>query len=56
MQSKVEICGVNTAKLPQLKNEETMALLQRVKEGDAEFTRLLEVYRKEYALPADPLG
>lgn len=36
MQSKVEICGVNTAKLPQLKNEETMALLQRVKEGDAE--------------------
>lgn len=36
MQSKVEICGVNTAKLPQLKNEETMVLLQRVKEGDAE--------------------
>ena len=27
MQSKVEICGVNTSKLPQLKNEEIMALL-----------------------------
>ena len=36
MQSKVEICGVNTSKLPQLKNEEIMALLARVKEGDQE--------------------
>ena len=36
MQSKVEICGVNTSKLPQLKNEETMDLLARVKEGDQE--------------------
>ena len=36
MQSKVEICGVNTSKLPQLKNEEIMALLARVKEGDRE--------------------
>ena len=34
MQGKVEICGVNTAKLKVLKNEETMALLRRVKEGD----------------------
>ena len=34
MQTKVEICGVNTAKLPQLKNEETMALLAQVKAGD----------------------
>ena len=33
---KVEICGVNTAKLKVLKNEETMALLRRVKEGDME--------------------
>lgn len=34
MQGKVEICGVNTAKLTVLKNEETMALLRRTKEGD----------------------
>jgi RNA polymerase sporulation-specific sigma factor len=35
MQGKVEICGVNTSRLKVLKNEETMALLRRVKEGDA---------------------
>ena len=34
MQGKVEICGVNTAKLKVLKNEETMALLLRTKNGD----------------------
>lgn len=34
MQGKVEICGVNTAKLKVLKNEETMALLRRAKKGD----------------------
>ena len=34
MQHKVEICGVNTAKLKVLKNEETQALLLRAKEGD----------------------
>lgn len=31
---KVEICGVNTAKLPLLKNEEKEHLLQRIKAGD----------------------
>lgn len=35
MHGKVEICGVNTAKLKVLKNEETMALLRRTKEGDS---------------------
>ena len=35
MQGKVEICGVNTAKLKVLKNEETRALLIRAKAGDA---------------------
>lgn len=35
MQCKVEICGVNTAKLPVLKNEETRELLIRAKNGDA---------------------
>ena len=34
MHGKVEICGVNTAKLKVLKNEETMELLRRTKEGD----------------------
>ena len=34
MQGKVEICGVNTSKLKVLKNEETMALLKRAKQGD----------------------
>ena len=36
MQGKVEICGVNTSKLKVLKNEETMELLCRTKEGDME--------------------
>ena len=34
MQSKVEICGVNTAKLTVLKNEQTMCLLEQSKQGD----------------------
>jgi RNA polymerase sporulation-specific sigma factor len=34
VQGKVEICGVNTAKLPVLKNEETQRLLARTKNGD----------------------
>ena len=34
MQGKVEICGVNTAKLKVLKNEETTQLLKRTKQGD----------------------
>lgn len=38
---KVEICGVNTAKLPLLKNEEKEALFARISEGDKEA-------RKEY--------
>ena len=41
MQGKVEICGVNTAKLKVLKNEETMALLRRSKEGDQDARRQL---------------
>ncbi len=36
LQYKVEICGVNTAKLKVLKNEETQALLLRTKQGDME--------------------
>ena len=34
MQGKVEIAGVNTAKLKVLKNDETQALLLRAKQGD----------------------
>ena len=41
MQGKVEIAGVNTARLKVLKNEETMALLRRTKEGDQEARREL---------------
>ena len=33
---KVEICGVNTSKLPLLKNDEKEALFQRILEGDTE--------------------
>ena len=36
MQGKVEIAGVNTARLKVLKNEETMELLRRTKAGDAQ--------------------
>ena len=36
MQAKVEICGVNTAKLPVLKNAETMELIRRAQAGDKE--------------------
>ena len=36
MQGKVEICGVNTAKLPVLKSGESRELLRRAREGDAQ--------------------
>lgn len=35
MQGKVEVSGVNTARLKVLSNEQTMDLLRRTKEGDA---------------------
>ena len=31
---KVEICGVNTSKLPVLKNEEKQALFEKIEQGD----------------------
>ena len=34
MRGKVEICGINTADLKVLKNDEMMALLRRCHEGD----------------------
>lgn len=34
MQGKVDICGINTAKLKVLKNEETMELIRRAQSGD----------------------
>lgn len=36
MYNKVEICGVNTAKLKVLSNEEKLSLLKKAKEGDRE--------------------
>ena len=35
-QGKVEICGVNTAKLPVLNEEEKEALIARIKAGETE--------------------
>lgn len=35
MQTKVEICGVNTSKLKVLKNEETMEMIRRTQAGDS---------------------
>ena len=37
---KVEICGVNTSKLPVLKAEEKTDLFRRIKEGDAQAREL----------------
>ena len=34
--NKVELCGVNTAKLPLLKEEEKEALLEKIRQGDEE--------------------
>jgi len=34
MQGKVEICGVNTSRLPRLDSRETDVLLRRAKAGD----------------------
>jgi len=36
VQGKVEICGVNTAKLPLLKQQEKEALFVHIKDGDVE--------------------
>ena len=36
MINKVEICGVNTSKLPMLSNEEKQELLVKIKNGDNE--------------------
>ena len=36
MRGKVEICGINTADLKVLKNDEMMALLRRCREGDTD--------------------
>ncbi len=39
--SKVEICGVNTANLPTLSDEEKRELLLKSKKGDGEARRML---------------
>ena len=41
MQGKVEIAGVNTAKLKVLKNDETMELLRQARDGSQEARREL---------------
>ena len=62
VQGKVEICGVNTAKLPLLKQQEKEALFVRIKDGDIEareefikaidnFDTTLQVKFSTYAVP-----
>lgn len=34
MSTKVNICGINTATLPKLKNDETIKLIEKIKQGD----------------------
>ena len=41
MQGKVELCGVNTSKLPVLKANETRALLEKARGGDTEARQAL---------------
>ena len=41
MQGKVEICGVNTARLPVLKAAETRSLLEKARGGDREARQAL---------------
>ncbi|MBQ9687017.1 MAG: sigma-70 family RNA polymerase sigma factor [Oscillospiraceae bacterium] len=41
MQGKVEICGVNTARLPVLKASETRALLEKARNGDEQARQAL---------------
>ena len=36
MANKVEICGVNTSKLPVLSNDEKMELFEKIKQGDTQ--------------------
>ena len=50
MQGKVEICGVNTSKLPVLKAGETRALLEKARAGDLEARQALN---RAYELRGD---
>ena len=46
--NKIEICGVNTAKLPLLSNDERIQLFARIQEGDME-ARELYIKRESQA-------
>ncbi len=41
--NKVEICGVNTSKLPLLTNEEKDMLFERIQKGDKEARSFLGI-------------
>ena len=41
MMNKVEICGIDTSRLPVLKEKEKAALLERVRQGDEEARKQL---------------
>ena len=51
MQGKVEICGVNTARLPRLDSRETEALLRRVIRTE----RVSDFWGENGQKPADEL-
>ena len=44
--NKVEICGVNTSKLPVLKAEEKEELFKKIREGAVSYTHL-DVYKRQ---------
>lgn len=45
-QGKVEICGVNTSKLPLLKSEEKELLFQQIAAGDLKVLSRFTIYTK----------
>lgn len=51
MINKVEICGVNTSKLPVLSNEEKNRLLNEIKKGNKEARE--EFYKREFKISVE---
>ena len=49
-QGKVEICGVNTSKLPLLKNAEKEELFSRIEEGDKDARESPPCFKRDQTL------
>ena len=56
LQNKVELCGVNTAKLKVLKNDEIKALLLRTKQGDKQAREQLIAGNLRLVSKSSPIG